>query len=254
MKRRTVVLVVLALAVFVGCGRDDSPVTTSAVSPVEGRAYVGDFYTARGEAGARSLPWYRTLDESLPSVTYLRANGERVTMASHVVVGRITRVEKGNGFRVEGDDAPGGIPTIFDDTRAKWWRVHATVEVERSIASDSPGAELRIGLPSAGPQDFARMKAGLESLGRVVLFMRRSASPAPEDPGPYYVIADSGLLVATVDGDGTLALPLMTPERARELLAGTPRLSDLEERARVARVIPMVGSEPHERRADAPTT
>lgn len=231
------------VAALAACGADR-------VGAAEGRRYVEEVYAARAAGASFGPGWYRTLDELVPNVVYERENGQRSKGATHVVVGRIVDVEKGKGFRIEGDDAPDGITTDFDDPRARWWTVHATVTVERGLASEAP-RQLRAMFPSGGPKDFARLSAGLPALGRVVLFMRRDDPLTAYDPDLYWVMEEDGLLVATVGPDGRLDLPLMPDERAAELLRGVRRFSDLESKSRNPRTIRMTGSDPNDqRRAD----
>jgi hypothetical protein len=242
----TLLLAVLSTAAATGaCTNSDDNLSREA-----SRHYVIDFYAGRTAGAEVGGGWYRTLDETLPNVTYAHEDGRRVTIADHVAVGRITDVEKGWGFRIEGDDAPDGIETDFDDPRARWWTVHATVAVEKGLASQTP-RQIRVMLPSGGPEDFAKMASGLIALGRVVVFLDRTHPLSAYDKSLYWVIDEEGLLVATVAPDGRLDLPLMPRRRAAELLAGVSSFADLERRSREPRTIQMVGGKAEEaRRAD----
>jgi hypothetical protein len=233
-----------------GCDSKQT-VSASKFTPDEGRHYVQEMFRAYGSSADMTEGLYRTLDETLPNVKYVRATGSSV-VATHVVVGRIVDVEKGKGFRVEGGDAPDGAPGAFDDAQAKWWTVHATVKVEHAIASSTPDT-IKVMFPSAGPSDFAKMRAGLVALGRVVLFLRNDSPLTAYDARLYWDIQEFGVLVATVADNGTLGLPLLTEARAAKLLAKAPTLSDLEASAQVPKAIPVVGtpgSPDVERRAD----
>jgi hypothetical protein len=248
---RTAAIVALVALACVTAGCDRQERTAAKVSPAEGRRYVEDFFDSYGNSADMSEGLYRTLDEVTPNVAYVRPSGRSV-VATHVVVGHITDVTKGKGFRVEGADAPGGTATDFADARAKWWTVHATVAVDHGIASSTP-EQVTVMFPSAGPADFAKMQAGLKALGQVVLFLRDDSPLTAYDRNLYWAVQDFGVLVATVSADGTLALPLLTDQRAAKLLAKTPKLSDLETSAKTPRAIPIVGtpgSPDVERRAD----
>lgn len=223
----------------------------AAVDEAAARQYVSEWAKGWGDAASMLEGPYRTLDETLPNVVFAGPAGSGST-SSHVVVGEIVDVEKGKGFRVDGDDAPDGIPTDFDDKRARWWTVHARVRVDRGIASDTP-SEIMAMFPSSGPAKFRDTRAGLMALGTVVLFLRDDDLLVPYDPSLYVVGHDYGLLVATVAADGTLGMPMVSEERAKKLLAKTPTLTTLEEAGRHPRTIPMVpwpGGPAEQRRAD----
>jgi hypothetical protein len=209
------------------------------------------FAIGRMQAAARSeerlAPWYKTLDEALPNVTYVSEDGTRSTVADLAVVGTITAVEKGRGFTVEGDDAPSGTPVDFDTKGARWWSLHMTVKVERTIGSSKSPKEVRVYLPSPGPDGFALMSAGLRSFGRVVLFLREYGPHIQYDTS-MYSIAEDGAFLTTVADDGTLGLPFMEPGRMR---AAPGKLSDLELKGSAPRVIPLVGWGGSAHRADS---
>jgi hypothetical protein len=70
------------------------------------------------------------------------------------------------------------------------------------------------------------------------------------DPSLYTLIEDDGLVLATVASDGTLAMPLLASGRPEALLATTPKLSDLENKGKLPRVVPMIGTGEDAKRAD----
>ncbi|HEX7165878.1 MAG TPA: hypothetical protein VF230_02745 [Acidimicrobiales bacterium] len=227
-----------------------SSVDAPDVSAAQARHEVAHLFLERSLAKATDGGWYRTLDEMLPNVSYARATGEVVGgVATHVVLGEIVDVRRGKGFRVTNGDAPAGIPVDFGDSRARWWTAHATVKVERGLASSTP-KEIEVVFPSYGPAGFATMRAGLESLGRVVLFLRDDSMVTAYDRDLFWVIEEDGMAVARVAADGTLHMDLMPEHRGHELLAATPTLRDLEAKAAAPRVVQMVGAYPHETRAD----
>lgn len=250
-RRWMVVAVTLAaLAGGNGCTAARSDTAASAgIDPAEARHFVTDYYLAR----AKGMEWqpglYRTVDEMLPNVKYQMPTGELLTVSDFAVLGRITSVAKGKGFRIEGDDAPGGITTDYDDKRARWWTAHATVAVEKGIGGSAP-SEIRVLFQSPRPEQFAIFKAGLEALGRVVLFIDRRTPLNDYDPSVFVTAIYRGPVVATVAEDGSLALPLLEGDHAATLLARTPTIAALEEAGAVPRIVPILGSPGNYRRAD----
>ena len=115
--------------------------------------------------------------------------------------------------------------------------MHAIVRVEKTIATPSTPDEITVMFASNGPAGFARMRAGLKSLGRVLLFIRTGTVMTEYDQSLYWVIHEPTPLLATVADDGTLAMPFMPEGRDVKLLAKTPTLASLEDSARVPKTI-----------------
>lgn len=216
----------------------------SSVSAAEGAHFVQHQLSMRAESVVSTPPWYRTLDEALPNVTYLRPDRGPATVTDLVVVGKIVDVEKGRGFVVHGNDAPDGIPSDFNAKNARWWTVHATVAVERTLGSTETPEQVTVSLPLDFPKEFDTMAGGLKGLGRVAFFLDKDSPLGAYDPSVTIVI-ESHALIATVAGDGTLALPFIDQEKASKLLSGVPRLADLEGRARQPRTIPLATGPGH---------
>lgn len=223
--RRTLIaaLLVSGLAVS-GCGRDS-------VGTDQASSYVVNLLQARNEAAGRGPSWFKALDELLPNTVYQHPNGERETLTDLVVVGRIVEVEEGIGFVVPDGDAPSGQPTSFDDPKALWRTVHFRVDVDQTAGGGQRPRSVRVGLAFGVDGEFAKVAAGLQGLGRVVLFLQRNSPVLAYDPTLYSVVED-GSFIATVGSDGTLALPVIDGERASQLLSSTPRLDRLIERGR----------------------
>jgi hypothetical protein len=250
-KRTLAAMAMVAVVVtgLAGCNRSSNAKAAKAISPASGLEYITGYYRSRAEGAVMTGGWYRTLDEMLPNVTYASSTGQSTTLPTTVVVGRITDVEPGKGFRIEGDDAADGLATDFSDARAKWFMAHATVKVDHAIGSNAP-SELTVAFPSEGPSSFAKLRAGLKALGTVVLVLRHDDRRVAYDPSLYTLIEDDGLVLATVASDGTLAMPLLAPGRPEALLATTPKLSDLENKGKLPRVVPMIGTGEDAKRAD----
>lgn len=241
MKRRLSRLAALAVALFfVGVACDSTGTASPPVDTAEAVHWVTDYLRARSEGGLSLRPWYRTLDETLPNVDYVRPNGTVATLSDLTAVGRIVQVDQGRAFVVDGDDAPNGTEAKWDAKDARWFSVHATLAVERVIGSDERPDTVTFALPLDDRRDFDRMAAGLRGLGRVVAVLDRGSPLVAYQPSLFVVLGNHGLL-ATVGDDGRLALPLLDATEAAAMLAGTPRLADLEARGNAGRRrIPLV--------------
>lgn len=234
MRRTLGAILATALVLASACGDDKS---VAAVSPEEGLHFVTEFLSGIADTGARAAPWYRTLDEVLPNVEYVYPDGRTKRLSDLAVVGRFVALEQGAGFTVQGDDAPGGTPTRFDDPDARWRSVHGVVEVERSVGGGDAPERLKVSLPLYDREDFDEFDAGLRALGRVVLFLDADSTLVAYDPS-LFVIVQNHSFIASVAGDETLALPMLPPEEAASLLGPAMRkLSDLETRAKAPRKV-----------------
>jgi hypothetical protein len=234
--RILIMLAALGALLVSACRSDDG---AAQIDAGQARHFVSDFFTNRADNDILGRV-YNTLDEVLPNVEYVRTDGTKGPVATLAVVGRIVSVDKGAGWYAPGDDAASGTQVDFDDNRAEWWAVHARVQVDHAIASEAPEGDLRVHLPSRGPNDFEMFEAGLKALGTVVLFLRNDATVTEYDPELWSVIEEEGVLLATVGANESLELPLMPDRRERELLVGLARLTDLEQKAATPRTIPLV--------------
>jgi hypothetical protein len=231
MTGRAVARVVVSSVLLLGGCAESEP---SDESSADARQSVVDFLQGRSDVVVRTPPWYRTLDELLPNVDYRHPDGRTQTLTDLAVIGRITSVEKGRGFVVPGEDAPDGQPVAYDTPGARWWTLHATVEIERAIASSEAPSEVRIAMPSGPPAEFGRLAQGLRALGRVVLPLVRN-NPVVAYDSSLLAVFEDGTFVVTVADDGTLALPTLDAELRAPLLAKTPKLEDLEASGRQPR-------------------
>lgn len=223
--RRTLVAALLVSGLVVsGCGGDGAATRQAS-------HYVVNVLQARNEAAGRGPSWFKTLDELLPNTAYQHPTGQRETLTDLVVIGHIVEVEKGIGFVVPGGDAPSGQPTSFDDPKALWRTVHFRVDVDQTAGGSQRPRSVQVGLAFGVDSDFAKIAAGLQGLGRVVLFLQKNSPVLAYDSSLYSVVED-GNLIATVGADGTLALPILDSERASQLLSTTPRLDRLIEKGR----------------------
>lgn len=211
-----------------------------AIDAAEAAHWVTEYLRERSDAGLSLRPWYRTLDETLPNVDYLRPNGTIATLSDVAAVGRVVRVDKGRAFVVDGDDAPNGTEANWEAKGARWFSVHATLAVERVIGAGDGPETVTFALPLDDRAEFDRMAAGLKGLGRVVAVLDKGSPLVAYDPSLYVILGNHGLL-ATVAEDGRLSLPLLEEREAASLLSRTPRLADLEVRGNEGRrTIPLV--------------
>lgn len=218
-------LVVLVVAMSSGCSAEKS------VSAEEARDYAARYLIGR-RAGVSGTALYRTLSDLLPNTSYVEiADAEPPIVPNNTVaVGQIINVEHGVGFYGNGPEHPATAQVPFGDERAEWNTIHVTVDVQRVIGSDAePPQQLRVGLPAGPDVDFERLSLGLRSLGDVVLFMYKSSPVFAYDQSLFAVLEDS--IIATVAGDGSLALPFVESGRAEKMLQETPTLDALATQA-----------------------
>lgn len=137
---------------------------------------------------------------------------------------------------VNGEDSAGGAASDFDAKNARWWMVHVTVAVEKTIGSADTPEEVTVALPLDVPQELHKMAAGLKALGRVVFFLDKD-SPHTEYDRSLYAVIGNHAFIASVGTDGGLSLPFVEAEAADKLLAGIETLADLESRAAQPRTV-----------------
>ena len=208
----------------------DGPQTVDgpAIDPSAAREYVLERLrlTAHGVQISRAVD-HRTLVDLLPNVEYQLADGRLVHLTDLVVLGRVIGVEPVAGFVSEDDEGlPDGAEVPFDDPDALWRTVHLTVEVEQSIGTDGVAPDVAtVELPFHDlPEELPRWRSGLQSLGRAVFFLARTTS---DHDLPRHRLIEVNDLLATVDDEGRLDLPVLSAARARSLLAATPTLDSL---------------------------
>ena len=232
----------LALAgtvALVGCGADATTTTAATQPSVAQRAdpaHVAAVMSAdraylisrmhQREQMADMVRTYVSYAETMPNI--MTANGTQLSKS--VVVGHVTRVEKGIGYDPKG---PGLTPVDFDDSRAQWMSAYAHVAVDSVVAGPDPGSVVTVRLSVYPNEHYDKLAAGLKDLGSVVLPLAYDSHKY--EPGHHQVV-DESLMFATVDADGTLDLPF-TSDRAlgARMLAGTPTLAAL--RAAAARPV-----------------
>jgi hypothetical protein len=177
-----------------------------------------------GAADSGSRP-FDSLDDLLGNVVYKMGDEPAAPLTDAVIVADIIDVSPGSGFRIEGNDAPGGIETGFDDPRALWRTVHVKVSVVSTV-SGSVGDEPLVGLSFGPDTPIGDIDRELRSLGQVLLFLNRSPvfAYAPE---VYGTVMD-GALVGTVRSDGSIRFPVLESEDEKALLHEVSTIDELE--------------------------
>lgn len=226
-RNRSAVAVALAMAALVtpACGRSDprdlAATRSYAIEQVAGRA-----------GGQSRIRLYRSVDELLPNVRFGVDDEPAKPITEMVVVGRITRVEPGRGFVVDGADAPGGRVVDFSDPTALWRTLHLTVSVTERLGTEPPPPTITVGLAVDGGVNVGLMVEGLLTLGRVVMFLERS--PVLAYDASLFAILEDGALLATLDPDGRISLPAAPAEEAAELLGSSTTLAALRQKVAAA--------------------
>lgn len=217
MKIRAVAAACVSLGLLAGCGGQPSP--------DEARAHVKAEMQGRLGGLGREIP-YDTLADLLPNVKYARPGEPGQPATANVVIGRVTSVAKGQGWKPTAEDGD-GVRTSFDDPQAQAKTVHLMLDVLRPIGPrpNEPG-QLRVGLAVNATTSFDALSVALRSFDRVVLFLFKGSAVFDYDPSLYAILEDGGLF-ATVDGEGRLALPFVDADRVPKLLRLTPTLADL---------------------------
>jgi hypothetical protein len=240
MTRRTVVVAIAvslgAASALAGCGGSQQP------TDAEARHYAFDVL-ASGMRSATTLPApYEALSGALPNRLYDVA-GPQVdpqSMTAVVVVGDVTNVAEGYGYYMPEGDAPSGTQIAFDDERAMWRTVHATVVVDEvlgeasgAVVGEEPsggvGNAVEVRFPLYPGQAFDEYKQGLESIDSAVFFL----SVGSDQKGEAEYVPTQGNLIATIEA-GTLALPVVaegSEQAATDLLHGVSTVAELQDAA-----------------------
>lgn len=203
-----------------GCG------STAQVDAQSAKAYVIAHLKARAGAGT-GPSYYRGIDELLPNVTWTVPGQAPAPATDGVVLGRISDVVAGKGFVVT-DAAPNGTPVAFDDPAARWKTVHVKTAVERWVGAADGANQIVVAVTIDGAADFNKIAAGLKAMNRVVFFLDRGSFEY--DPALYSVF-DNGRLIAAVQEDRALTLPMVDHGEAGRLLKDVPTLDALFDHA-----------------------
>jgi hypothetical protein len=191
-----------AVCIFVvSCGTDVSG------SPASGSTQVSDeeAVTAlvEGLNGAwnvadRVYPW-RSLSETLPTVTFNVADGPQMSASDVIAVGRVTSVVRGRAL-IYDQNYDGAPPTEvpFDDPSAMYRTIGVTMSVDETIGpSDGVGETVTWEAGVGPPSTFDVYAQGWQAMGRIVVFLSRSDFT----PMGVYALSEVGSLVLPLDGE-----------------------------------------------------
>lgn len=212
------------LATAAGFGGDSK--RAEKVGDNDNLAYFVDTQSARGSSERRLLT-YASPGEALPNTYFQHPDGTRSVASDVVVVGRVTKVNKGYGWVLPDgvDDAPSENQAKFNDPRAIWKSVHLDLRVERVIAG-RPVRTLRVGMAIDGNTDFDKFAAGIQEMGSAVWFLVRSPVFA-YDRGLWSVLED-GAMIARIGQGASLSFDLIEPFRNETYLGEAPTLDALQ--------------------------
>ena len=165
-----------------------------------------------------------------------------------VVVGRIVEVTEGPAWRgAEGHAQPDGhdgVVVPFDDPRALWKFVHATVEVDELLSgaeSEAP-ATVTVTFTLDGDESLTGAREQLLTGQTLVLPLYQWAG-TDYDPTVWAVGPSNGSLVMEVHADGSLSLPCVSMGEASRLTMDVDTLRELrlasEEPEQVRTVAPV---------------
>lgn len=205
-------------------------------------SYVIEQLQARNESrdGAR---YFADITELLDNTRFEVAGSPAIPLTDAVVVGRVAAVEPGAGFRVEGEDAPGGIQVDFEDDRALWHTVHVHVDVDQVVSGDAvEGTTVTVGFALGTPATFDKIADGFLAMGDLLLFLL-GGSPVFEYDPSIYATMDDGALLALVDPEGRITLPVLDDTQAATLTGPAPTVQELRRAAAApVRVVRVDGS------------
>lgn len=173
--------------------------------------------------------WYAPVDTYsayLPNQKYSFDGRAPEQTSGPLVVGRITRVEDGAGYRVAGRDGASGTLTDFDAPDATWRVVDVTVSVDKWIGGAGQD-EVRVGVRLTADADPDSFKNGLLGARIAAPLSRRGFFQ--HDAGLWRIERNDTLL-GFVDGDGNIDLPLLLDAQER-VASGVDSLADVIEEA-----------------------
>lgn len=211
---------VCSLGLLTGCASADPEVG------------VIDALKARHD-GTASITPYRDLTELLDNTKYQAGSKAPVVLTEAVVRGRVSDVTEGKAFTVEGADAPGGTLTDFNDPKTQWRTFHATLDVAEVI-SGTANSQITVGLAFGPDINVETVRKDLTTMKEVVMFLERSPVFGYDDT--IYGVLGNGALIAQLDDQGTLTLPVLDANESAPLLVGSATLDTLRQAARGPKV------------------
>jgi hypothetical protein len=195
--------------------------------PLNGeRSYAVHELSARFQ-GRSQLHTFDTLEEALPNVLYTDSAGRGSPLSISAVVGRVVSAEDGRAFL---NASPESEEVPFDDRRADWRTIHLHIEVDQ-VLGGQPFRDLTVGIAIGAATDPGRMETGLTGLGHVVLLVTPPDAVFDYDTEVHPLLG-GGELIATVDDEGRLALPMIDGTTRGRVLGDIRTVDDLARAAR----------------------
>lgn len=188
---------------------------------------------ARHDAAGGSRP-FDSIGRLLSNTEYKMPGDPARPLTEAVVIGEVVDVVPGRGFRVEGNDAPGGLETEFDDPRALWRTVHVSVQVDTLLSGAVKESPVVVGFAFDPSTSFEDVEEQFRSIGEVLLFLNRSPVFAYDDL-VYGTVMD-GALLGVIGEDDNIQLPVLENDEEAGLLKGASTLEQLR----------AAGQEPHQ--------
>lgn len=189
---------------------------------------------ARHELGATAKT-FRDVAELLMNTKFATGEATAEPVTDAVVRGTVVDVAPGRAFTVEGPDAPDGTLTDFDDASASWRTFHLTVNVVETLSGSTSGNLITVGVAFGPDTSLERVRADMEALGEVVLFLNHT--PVFNYDKSVYGTVGDGAYIAPIDSAGTLTLPALDPQEAALMLRRGGSVAALRTAAKSAPVV-----------------
>lgn len=209
-----------------GCAADDPPAESQ--SSESSRAVLGTVVAGRSALVRRVVPGAETIYDLVPAESYEFLDGSRASLSNRVIVGSITDVERGVGFRATGEDGQGSEMLDFDDPTAMWKTIHLTVEVSKLLAGESSKNPIMVGISLSGGNDFDTIAKALLATDSVVLALEEGSPVFEYDSEVQAIVWDATTMVSVYGN--SLDAPALEGEDEKEFLGGATTLEELERR------------------------
>ena len=218
----------VATVVNLQSGNADSVPTAIATSPVGTNSGAGaaqyaiDLLAERGH-NTGGIVREKNLADLLPNHKFSVGDSDPVTLAAGIVVGTITKVERGAAYL--SDPASGeDIEVPFDDQTATSRDLIVTVSVESALGDVSGNADVTFGLAIDGSADPEKAIASFEGLGRVIAVLDAAGNLTFEPD--LHSVRQSGGLLGTVTADDEITFPFFG-DKSAEFLDGLNTVADV---------------------------
>lgn len=219
----------VATVVNLQAGGAESVPTAIATSPAgtdngSGSAaqYAVDLLAERGH-NTGGLVREQSLADLLPNHKFQVGNSDPVSLASGIVVGTVTKVQRGAAYL--SDPATGeDIEVAFNDDAATSRDLIITVSVESALGDVGGASVVTFALAIDGSANADQAITSFEGLGRVIAVLDAAGSLTFEPE--LHSIRQSGGLLGTVSADGAITFPYLG-DRNAEFLDGLDTVADV---------------------------